>query len=411
MGWVNIGDDLFKKGLVEKHKSDNHHGENYVAFAKRILLIGVNTLKLVKFGNKIGLCGELALSIGGIPVLSILLAGVTTLGLIGNGLTFWTISNDKDEVNEKINRFLDSQLDKGLSPEKQNDLDTKMNDLKVKLRALLEAAEATKLAKPTLEIENEEIGSDEELSNSDEAEELDEITRSKTKELSEKLDSEVIGEDIEPEVEYFANFSYAELKREVAIEKYKAKRANAKEARTSKKNEIRETSNAIREAILAKKDAADIIELRKQRSKLILGSAKIAAEYTAIKAESIAYRSMGLETFYEFKNEQFFSRMSELDQKRNKEIRDFACNVISIPGVVLGLVKDYSGLGGVMDLIEVCSGGLISIDNEDTMKAVISGISLVTGSSELFKFLYEENHKEELKKISAADFVDLVEVA
>ncbi|MBA3238507.1 MAG: hypothetical protein H0T62_09215 [Parachlamydiaceae bacterium] len=408
-GGVNIIHDFLNKDFVENSKSKhNNHGENYVAVAKRILLIGVNTLKLVKFGNKIGLCVDVASEIskflGGIPVMSILLAGVTTLSLIGNGLTFWTISNDKDDVIVKINRFMNNQSG---SPER-----TRV--LKEKLEALLKSTEVAGEVKSDL-VTNENIGSEEELSGSGSEDELtvsedqaieDGEIRQPLVEmgLSDDLQSEQVDVIIKPADKYYANFTYTQLKQEIARVKNEAKTANALKVLRSKKNDIIESSRAIDGAILGHKDVSEINALREKNAQLYVDCAKITEQYKAIKAEFKAYNTMTAEQFRGYKKVQLFARMSELDQKRDKELRDFVINLITIPGIVLGLIKDISGLGAIMDLIDLMTGGLIHVDDEDMVKAFISGVSLMTGGFELWKFLYEENHKDEPQKISAAAY-------
>lgn len=333
MAWVGIGDDLFKKVWIENPKSKNQHGENYIGTLKRILLIGVNSLKLVSYGTKIGLLAEVALSIGSVPVISCLLTAVTSLSLIGNGLTFWTIANDKYDVNKKMNRMRDNNL---VTPKKR---------LKLEAR-------------------------------------LKELIHSRGKV---PIDGTISG------------FSYTELKRDIGLQKAEIQVTDAKNALNNKSHEMNEIEIdlEIANSNIDKKDS-EIKLLEKKRSALRSEYTKLTEEFAVCSNILDAYILVATSNFEQYKVVKYQARLADLDKQSTKNWIDVTCNVISLVGLSLGLGKAYFGMEAMMSFFHV--------EKEDVMKDILSTISLVTGTCELFKFFYEENHKEEPKKVSIIGF-------
>lgn len=368
LAWIGVGNDLFKKEWIENPKSKNSHGENYVAAVKRVVLIAMNSLKLVTFGGKLGIIAEVSLNIGNVSVMSILAMVNSGLGLIGNSLTLWTNYVDDSEVNDKIARFLD---DANVTPEK-------IADLKAKLLALSEENK-------NIVIEDSDSDSDSDLTSSEQEGETGAVRTPMTH-------------------DELADWTYAHLKMEIAYEKALKKQASTFNNLTAKRELINESNAPILiEGVEETTAGANIKELKDKRSALIIASAKVAAEHLACKADVRALRDISLDNFKDYKIVQFKGRLADLEQQRTKTWIDIGCNVVSLVGHGLGVGKAYFGMKAIMDVLD--------IEEELPIKMALSAWSLLTGSSELAKFLYDENHKAAQGTLRISEYADILNVA
>lgn len=377
MAWIGVGDDAFKKEWFFDKIMKNYNKEKYAAIAidcianiKRIGLIAVNCLKLVGFGSKLGVIAEVSLKIGSVPVISLILTANTTLSLIGNGLTFYTNYVDDKEVNDKIARFQDEALV----------TEEKMNALKEKLKALIDESEPSES-----EVNSSEENSSEVNSSEEQLEETGEV------DLEEELSNE-------EKPEYFANFTYAELKKEIALKKAEKKLTEARKNLNVKREMIGGSEAAIQKAIEAGKDAAEIKVLEDARSALYSACSKVAIEYLACNANFDTLETITGDKFQAYKIDQYHGRLADLDQQLKKTKFDVVCNAVSLVGLGLGLGKAYFGMEAIMNFLDV---------KESAINITISTVQLLTGSSELGKFFYDEDHKEGRKQLSVAEFASL----